>query len=70
MEEKKLYIIKRYKDLFLFSPFIKIEYFKVEGHYYVITKDLKIEYKGILCNGCYEDLKFDLDLKHFKIEIV
>jgi hypothetical protein len=70
MEEiKKVYITGKRKDSVLFSPFDKIEYFKNERHVYVITKDLKIEYKGILYNGCCEDLRCNLDLKQFKIEI-
>jgi hypothetical protein len=68
-ENKKLYIIGTLKDSILISPTININYYKVERHKYIITKDLKKEFEGILYNGVYEDLKFDLDLKHFKIEV-
>lgn len=69
-EIKKVFINEEFKDTVLFCPFDKIEYFRNERHKYVITKDLKIDYKGILYNGCCESLRCNLDLKQFKIEIV
>ena len=68
-ENKQLYVIGKFKDLILISPTININYYEFEGHEYIITKDLKREFKGTIYNGFYEDLKFILNLKQFKIEV-
>ena len=68
-ENKQVYIIGIFKDDVLFYHSTELDFYKFEGREYVITKDLKKEFKGTLYNGYYENLKFNLDLKQLKIEI-
>ena len=68
-ENKQVYIIGSFKDDILFYHSNGFDFHKIEGHEYVIIKDLKTEFKGTLYNGYYENLKFSLDLKQLKIEI-
>lgn len=68
-ENKQAYVIGIFNDKVLFYHCTEIDFYKPDKRKYVITKDLKIEYNGILYNGYDLNLKFNLDLKQFKIEI-
>lgn len=67
-ENLQIYTSEFIKNTVLFSPSKTNS--KFESHDYFISRDLKKEFEGGSLIGCYFDIRLNLHLKQFKIEII